>query len=291
VRKTPLLSRAYGAGLLKLENLQHTGAYKLRGASNALLAQLERGDRRSVLVASAGNHAAGVAWAARHCGMSAIAVVPEGTPESKIRCTRSFGAEVQIRGTTFDQSASIAPALARDLGRRYLHPFDDPDVIAGQGTVGLELLEERPDAVVVPIGGGGLASGLCIALEASGIPVYGAQVEGVDSMRRILSGRTEDFALTRTIADGLLVRRPGLLTRKICARHLSGIVTVSEDEVLAAMRSLAAEDRVVAEGAGAVSVAALPQIPGRRKVAVVTGGNVDLAFLGRLLEEPVQEAA
>ena len=267
---------------MKLENLQHTGAYKVRGALNALAMQVGRGDRRSVVAASAGNHSAGMAYAARCLGLRAIAVVPESAPQSKIQRTEQLGAQVIVRGAGFEEAQEYAQSLARREGARFLPAFDDPDVIAGQGTLGWEVLAHRPDVVLVPVGGGGLASGMGLVLKAHGIRLVGVQVAGVDSMRRTLAGEPLSRPAS-TIADGTRVYEPGQLTRRICRTVLDEIVTVSEREVVHAMVRLAREENLMVEGAGALSVAALPKVHGRRRLAVISGGNVDIGQLSALV--------
>ena len=182
IEPTPLHHADRFGCWLKLENLQRTGAYKVRGALNALLAAGERGDRRGVIAASAGNHAQGMAWAARRLGVACTAVMPVHVPRTKLAGVARLGARVILHGDSFDQAQAHAMALAESHGLRYLHPFDDPDVIAGQGTVGLELAAFAPDVVLVPVGGGGLASGIALALHAQGVRIVGVQVKGVDAM-------------------------------------------------------------------------------------------------------------
>lgn len=282
VRRTPLVPATGFPGWLKLESMQITGAYKVRGALNAMLRQVARGDRRPVIAASAGNHAAGVAYAARLVGLDAITVVPLAAPLTKIQRTQRLGARVIQFGDTFEAAYREARRLAQSEHWRFLHAFDDPDIIAGQGTIAHELLAHEPDVVLVPIGGGGLASGMGLALAARGVRVVGVQVAGVDAMARALRGEQAEFRPADTIADGVRVSAPGRLTRRICESVLDDIVTVSEEAVRDAMLRLAVDDCVVAEGAGALAAAALAMVPGRRKVAVVSGGNVDLEALVNL---------
>ena len=285
VRCTPTVPSSTFDGHLKLETLQLTGAYKVRGALHALGRQVERGDRRPVVAASAGNHAAGVAWAARALGLEAVAVVPERAPQAKVARTEALGARVLRHGADFEAAYAEARRLAAARGWRFLHPFDDLEVIAGQGSIGVELLPLRPDVVAVPIGGGGLASGIGTLLRAYGVPVVGVQVQGVDAMARALGGDTGGLTPPETVADGVCVRRVGALTRAICQEVLDDIVLVSEAEVQDAMRRLALHDHVIAEGAGAVAAAALARLPGRRKVAVVSGGNLDPGCLARVMAQ------
>jgi len=229
------------------------------------------------VAASAGNHARGVAWAARHFGLDAVVVVPVTAPRTKVDGCRALGARVVAHGETYDDALGEARRIATSEGRRFVHAFDDPDVIAGQGTVGVELRPLEPDVVLVPIGGGGLASGIAVAMDCR---VVGVQVEGVDAMVRAIKGEEGPWEPAATVADGLRVRCAGRLTRRICSR-LDRIVTVTEAEVRSAVAELASCDRVVAEGAGAAAVAALAKVSGRRRVAVVSGGNID----GRKLVE------
>jgi len=270
---------------LKLENLQRTGSYKARGALNALLAAYERGDRRPVICASAGNHAQGVAWAAYRLGMPAITVMPHGAPATKIAGVAHWGATVRQHGHSYDEAHAFARSLAQQNGYRFLSAFDDPDVIAGQGTIGLEIAAHAPDVVIVPIGGGGLASGVALVLESQGVRVIGAQVEGVDAMARAIAGDTAAKDPAATLADGVRVKIPGFITRRLCKQLLDDVVIVREAELRETLVRLALEEHVIAEGAGALALAAGRRINGRRKCAVVSGGNIDAAVLARLLAE------
>ncbi len=270
---------------LKLENLQRTGSYKVRGALNALLAAQERGDRRPVIAASAGNHAQGLAWAAYRLNVPAIAVMPHGAPQTKIAGVAHWGATVRLHGDTFDEARAFAMQLAERNGYRFLSAFDDPDVIAGQGTVGMEIAAFAPDVVLVPIGGGGLAAGVALALHAQGVRIIGAQVEHVDAMHRALRGEPEGPLPAATLADGVRVKYPGLLTRDILSRLLDDIVIVREAELRETLVRLALEEHVIAEGAGALALAAGRRIAGKRKCAIVSGGNIDAAVLAGLLAD------
>jgi threonine dehydratase len=271
--------------MLKLENLQRTGSYKVRGALNAMLAARERGDLRPVICASAGNHAQGVAWAAYRLGVQAITVMPHGAPENKIAGVAHWGATVRQHGDSYDEAYAFARQLAEQNDYRFLSAFDDPDVIAGQGTIGIEIAPHTPDVVIVPIGGGGLASGVALALKSQGVRVVGAQVEGVDSMARAIKGDTTAIDPARTLADGVRVKVPGFLTRRLCARLLDDVVIVREAELRETVVRLALEENLIAEGAGALALAAGRRVAGRRKCAVVSGGNIDAAMLARLLSE------
>jgi len=282
---TPLHRSERLGARLKLENLQRTGSYKVRGALNALMAMVESGDRRPVICASAGNHAQGMAWAARRLGLESHAVVPESAPRTKLRGIARLGAKVTLHGRCYDDAQAYATRVAAERGWRLLPPFDDVDVIAGQGTVGVELAAHKPDVVFVPIGGGGLAAGVALALRAKGVRVVGVQLHGVDAMARALAGDEGAIEPAATLADGIRIRRAGQLTRRVLATQLDDLVLVSEHEMRRALVRLATEERIVAEGAGALAVAALSKVPGRRKFAIVSGGNIDPALLAMLLAD------
>ena len=271
---------------LKLENLQRTGSYKVRGALNALLAARERGDARTVIAASAGNHAQGLAWAGYRLRMPVITVMPRCAPETKIAGVAHWGATVRLHGDSYDEAKAFAGELAANNGYRLLSAFDDPDVIAGQGTIGLEIAAAfSPDVVLVPIGGGGLASGVALALKSQGVRIIGAQVEGVDAMARALRGETSLRDPAATLADGVRVKEPGLLTRALLHDLLDDVVIVREAELRETLVRLALEEHVIAEGAGALALAAGRRVAGKRKCAVVSGGNLDAGVLARLLSD------
>ena len=270
---------------LKLENLQRTGSYKVRGAMNALLAARERGDTRPTIAASAGNHAQGLAWAAYRLGMPAIAVMPKTAPDTKVAGVAHWGAAVRLHGETYDEAKAFAAELAAQHGYRLLPAFDDPDVIAGQGTVGLELASLMPDVVLVPIGGGGLAAGVLLALKSQGVKVIGAQVEGVDAMARALKGDTALRDPAATLADGVRVKEPGHITRGVLHELLDDLVIVREAELRETLVRLALEEHVIAEGAGALALAAGRRVAGKRKCEVVSGGNLDAGVLATLLQD------
>ena len=271
---------------LKLENLQRTGSYKVRGALNALLAARERGDDRYVITASAGNHAQGMAWAAYRLGIPAITVMPKTAPDTKVAGVAQWGATVRLHGETYDEAKAFAKELAEQNGFRLLSAFDDPDVIAGQGTVGLEIAAAmNPDVVLVPIGGGGLASGVALALKSQGVRIVGAQVEGVDAMTRALKGDRTPVDPRATLADGVRVKEPGYLTERILAELIDDVVIVREAELRETLVRLALEEHVIAEGAGALALAAGKRVAGKRKCAVISGGNLDAGVLATLLSE------
>jgi threonine dehydratase len=279
---------------LKLENLQRTGSYKVRGAMNALLAARERGDTRPVIAASAGNHAQGLAWAGYRLRMPVITVMPRGAPQTKVAGVAHWGATVRLHGDSYDAAKAFAFELAAQHDYRLLSAFDDADVIAGQGTVGLELAALAPDVVLVPIGGGGLAAGVALALKSAclsamssrrGVRIVGAQVEGVDAMARALHGDHASIEPAATLADGVKVKKPGALTLRVLRELLDDIVIVREAELRETLVRLALEEHVIAEGAGALALAAGRRIASKRKCAVVSGGNIDAAVLARLLSD------
>jgi threonine dehydratase len=278
---------------LKLENLQFTGSFKERGACYRLLRLSEEERCRGVITASAGNHAQAVALHASRLGIAATVVMPERTPLVKIEATRGFGARVELHGTSYDEAAEFAAELAKSEHLVYVHPFDDLDVIAGQGTLGLELLEQLPeiDAVVVPVGGGGLLAGVACAIKEtrSNVRVYGVESAAFPGMQVAYDSLVPPASLgRRTIADGIAVRRVGVRTVPLVRRYADGIVLVSEEEIAEAILLLLEKEKTVAEGAGAVALAALLHerlaLAGQRVVVVVSGGNIDVNFLERIIE-------
>ena len=277
---------------LKPENLQHTGAFKLRGAYYKISQLTEEEKSHGVIACSAGNHAQGVALAATHNGIKSIICLPAGAPISKIEATKRLGAEVCLVPGVYDDAYAKAIELRDQMGYTFVHPFNDPKVIAGQGTIGLEILEEMPhiDAVVVPVGGGGLISGVAFALKTlrPDIKVYGVQAAGAPSMAKSME-KAERIHLdsVSTIADGIAVKEPGDLTYELCQKYVDEIVTVSYDEIAAAILALIEKQKLIAEGAGAAAVAAvmfdkLP-IEGKKVVCVVSGGNIDVNILNRVI--------
>lgn len=279
---------------LKLENLQRTGSFKLRGALWKTLSLTPAERARGLVAASAGNHAQGVALAARLLGATAVIVMPEATALNKIRRTEGYGAEVLLHGANWDASQARAEELARERGCTLIHPFDDPLVIEGQGTVGLEILEDLPevDTVVVPIGGGGLAAGLALAIKAArpGVRVVGVQAEGAPAMAESFArGERVVHARPTTIADGIRVGAPGRRTFELVRAHLDALVTVSDEEITDAVVQTLEKSKVVAETAGVAGMAALASrkfevAPDEKVCAVVSGGNIDLNLLARLIE-------
>ena len=277
---------------LKTENLQLTGSFKLRGAYYKISQLNDEEKARGVIACSAGNHAQGVALGAQRNGIHAVICLPAGAPISKVEATRSYGAEVCLVPGVYDDAYARAIELQKECGYTFVHPFDDPKVIAGQGTIGLEILEQMPDveAVVVPIGGGGLISGVAFAIKTlrPEIKVYGVQSSGAPSMAASLQeGHIARLNEVSTIADGIAVKEPGVNTFEMCNKYVDEVVTVSDDEIAAAILALIEQQKLVAEGAGAVSVAAVMYgkvpVKGKKVVCLVSGGNIDVNTLSRVI--------
>lgn len=278
---------------LKLENLQMTGSFKERGALNRIAMLTPEQAARGVIAASAGNHAQGVAYHATKRGIRAVIVMPLTTPLVKVTATRDFGAEVVLHGANYDEAFTEAMRLCAEQDLTFIHPFDDPAVMAGQGTIGLELLEQVPllEAVVVPIGGGGLIGGIACAIKESrpDIRIVGVQTSRLPSMAAAVEAHhpvTIDPATT--IADGIAVRRAGDLTLPMVERYVDEIVTVDEDEIASAILMLLEREKTLAEGAGATALAALLQhrtsLKGAHTAVLVCGGNIDVTLLSRIIE-------
>jgi threonine dehydratase len=278
---------------LKLENLQRTGSFKERGALNKLLTLSQAERERGVVTASAGNHAQGVAFHAAALGIRAQIVMPLATPQIKVAATRGFGADVVLHGSNYDEACEEALRRRLEEGRTFIHPFDDAEIINGQGTIGLELLEQVPDleAVVVPIGGGGLISGVACALKETNprIRVIGVEPEKLPSMLRAReAGAPVTLNAEATVADGIAVRRAGDLTLPLVSRYVDEIVTVDDEEIASAILMLLEHEKTLAEGAGAAALAALLQsktnLRSRRTVVLVSGGNIDVTLLAKIIE-------
>ena len=278
---------------LKLENLQMTGSFKERGALNRIAKLTPVQAARGVIAASAGNHAQGVAYHATKRGIRAVIVMPLTTPLVKVTATRDFGAEVVLHGASYDEAHVEALRLCAEQGMTFIHPFDDPDVMAGQGTIGLELLEQVPqlEAVVVPIGVGGLIGGIACAIKESRpeIRIVGVETSRLPSMQAAVEAHhpvTIDAATT--IADGIAVRRAGDLTLPLVERYVDEIVLVDEDEIASAILMLLEREKTLAEGAGAAALAALLQhrtsLQGAHTAVLVCGGNIDVTLLSRIIE-------
>ena len=278
---------------LKLDNLQRTGAFKERGALNKILTLSDKDRSRGVIAASAGNHAQAVAFHATQRGIKARIVMPLITPLVKVSSTTGFGAEVVLHGANYDEACAEAVRQSEAEGVTFLHPFDDAEVMAGQGTIGLELLEQvdKLEAVVVPIGGGGLISGVACAIKESNprIRVVGVQTERLPSMlRAIEAGKPVTVPAEATIADGIAVRRAGERTLSYVQRYVDEIATVDEEEIAKAILILLEREKTLAEGAGAVALAALLQrktsLNGQRTAVLVCGGNIDVSLLAKIIE-------
>ena len=279
---------------IKTENLQRTGSFKLRGAYYKMACLSPEEKEKGVIACSAGNHAQGVALAATRNGIKSLICLPAGAPLAKISATKDYGADVCLVQGVYDDAYQHALKLRDECGYTFIHPFDDEDVIAGQGTIGLEILEQWKDveAIIVPVGGGGLISGVAFAVKAvnPSVQVYGVQAAGAPSMyNSLISGKIETLPSVSTIADGIAVKQPGVHTFEYCKKYVDGIVTVTDGEIAAAILALIEKKKIVAEGAGATPVAAmlagkLPQLTGKKVCCLVSGGNVDVTILSRFIQ-------
>lgn len=278
---------------LKTENLQVTGSFKVRGAYYKISQLSEEEKAKGVIACSAGNHAQGVALAAAKNGIKSLICLPDGAPISKVEATKSYGAEVCLVDGVYDDAYNKAMELKEEKGYTFVHPFDDENVIAGQGTIGLEILEQLKDvdAVVVPVGGGGLISGVAFAIKQlrPDVKVYGVQASGAPSMvQSIKNDKIECLDTVSTIADGIKVKEPGVNTFEYCKKYVDDIVTVTDDEISSAILSLIEHQKLISEGAGAVSVAAVMfgkvPVEGKKVVCLVSGGNIDVTILSRVIK-------
>ena len=277
---------------LKTENLQVTGSFKVRGAYYKMTCLSEEEKARGVVACSAGNHAQGVALAAKKNGIKAVICLPDGAPISKVEATKSYGAEVCLVEGVYDDAYQKALQLRDEKGYTFLHPFNDEEVIAGQGTIALEIVEQLPDvdAVIVPIGGGGLISGIAYTIKTLNprVKVYGVEASGAPSMKNALKeGSLATLSSVSTIADGIAVKQPGDLTYELCNKFVDDIVTVTDDEISAAILALMETQKLVTEGAGAVAVAAAMfnkvDLTGKKTVCLLSGGNIDVTILSRVI--------
>ncbi len=303
IRPTPL-AKAYGIApdcdlYLKPENLQNTGSFKLRGSGYKIAQLSEEEKAKGVIACSAGNHAQGVALAASKCGISSLICLPDTAPISKVEATKSYGAQVCLVPGVYDDAYNKALELKEEKGYTFVHPFDDEYVIAGQGTIGLEIMNEMNDvdAVIVPIGGGGLISGVACAIKSISphVKVYGVQAAGAPSMfNAIQHGQREALQRVSTIADGIAVKQPGALTYEMVKEYVDDIALVTEDEIAAAILALIEKQKMIAEGAGAVSVAAAMfhkfPIQGKKVVCLISGGNIDVTSLSRVIERGLMKS-
>ena len=294
VRNTPLDPAPHvGRNIyIKAENLQLTGSFKLRGAYNKIRSLTSEEAARGVIACSAGNHAQGIAYSASMLGIRSTICMPAGAPLSKVESTKGYGAEVVLVPGVYDDAAREARRLAQEQGYTFAHPFDDPLVIAGQGTIGLEILEQLPqvEQVIVPIGGGGLISGIAVAIKTlkPSCRIIGVQAAKAASMYLSqIEGAPVELTSVATIADGIAVKKPGELTFALCQRYVDEIITVSEGEIACAILRLIEGQKTVAEGAGAAAAAAAlfgkVDTLGRPTVCVVSGGNVDVTTLSRIV--------
>lgn len=276
--------------VLKLENLQTTGSFKERGAVNKLSSLTDEQRKTGVIAMSAGNHAQGVAYHAMRMGIPATIVMPDFAPITKVERTRSFGAHVVLTGDTLDASAVAAREIAKEKNLTFVHPYDDELIVAGQGTIGMEMLEDHPDleVIVVPIGGGGIISGIASAVKAikPDIKVYGVETEFYPSMYQALHNLTPNSG-GQTLADGIAVKNPGQITRAIIKELVEEIILVDETAIETAIAALAEKQKLVAEGAGAAGLAALLAHPqrfkGKKVGTVICGGNIDVRILAGVL--------
>lgn len=277
---------------LKAENLQITGSFKVRGAFFKIASLSEEERKKGVIACSAGNHAQGVALSAQRAGISSTIFIPSVAPLSKIEATKRFGAEIKIVDGVYDDACDAAFKYQEENGGVFIHPFDDVDVIAGQGTIGLEILEQIPDfdAVIVPVGGGGLIAGIAFVVKMlnPNCKVYGVQASGASSMCSSLhTKKRTEFSCVSTFADGIAVKCPGIKTYEMCQQFVDDIITVSDDEIATALLTLMEQQKLVAEGAGAVAVAAamfsdLP-LQGKKVCAIISGGNIDVNILSKVI--------
>ena len=297
IRKTDVIyapKLKKGADLyLKTENLQITGSFKVRGSYYKMSTLTDEEKARGVIACSAGNHAQGVALSAQKNGIKAVICLPDGAPISKVEATKSYGAEVCLVEGVYDDAYKKALSLRDEMGYTFIHPFDDEDVIAGQGTIALEIADQIPnlDAVIVPIGGGGLISGVAYTIKMLNpkIKVYGVQAAGAPSMANsVRDGEIEELSSVSTIADGIAVKKPGSLTYELCKKYVDEIVTVTDDEISAAILALMEQHKLVTEGAGAVAVAAAMfgkvDIENKKTVCLLSGGNIDVTILSRVIK-------
>lgn len=288
-------SKMIGANVyLKLENQQKTGSFKIRGAGNKISKMMENGDYSPVITSSAGNHAQGVACAATKFGIQSTVVMPAAAPIAKVQATKGYGAEVVLHGSVYDESYDKACEICKETGAKFIHPYDDPDVIAGQGTIGLEIMEDLPDAdiVLVPAGGGGILSGISYAVKKinPNVKVYGVQAEGADAISRSFQQKERVcIENANTIADGIAVKNPGNQTVNLINQYVDDVFTVSDYTISEAILLLMERSKQVVEAAGAVPLAALlekkvPDVEGKNVVCVISGGNIDVSLIGSLID-------
>lgn len=300
IHRTPLTLSSYFSRLtgkevyLKLENLQKTGSFKVRGAYFKIKSLMPEVKNRGVVAASSGNHAQGVAYASKKLGVKATIVMPETAPPYKVNATRSYGAEVVLHGRVYDDAYLKAVEISQSTGAFFVHPFDDPFVIAGQGTIGIEIAEDLPDVdtVLVPVGGGGLIAGISLALKEelgkNKVKIIGVEPSAAPKLKLSLEAETiVHITPNPSLADGVITKSVGRLTYDIIREYVDDVLTVDEDDIARAMYLLLERTKLLAEGAGALSLAAIlrygNELPGKRIVAVISGGNADLTTLYRVI--------
>lgn len=294
VERSKTFSEMAGGDIyLKYENQQKTGSFKIRGASNKIAAMVERGEIKSAVASSAGNHAQGVAYASRVHNIPATIVMPKSSPIAKVLATEGYGAKVVLYGDCYDDAYKKALEIQEKEGASFLHPFDDPEVIAGQGTIGLEILRDLPmvDVIITPAGGGGLLAGVaaCVKQINPRVKIVGVQAEGADAIYRSFHEKgMVDSDSVCTIADGIAVKTPGKLTRELINEYVDDIVTVSDSEIAAAILLLLERTKQVVEPSGATPLAAVLNnkidVAGKRVACVLSGGNIDVSFINRIIE-------
>ena len=284
---------------LKLENLQKTGSFKVRGSINKLTSLSKEELSKGVIAASAGNHAQGVAYSSKMLNIPCTIVMPKGAPLSKIQATKNYGAEIVLEGDVFDDALAHAMELSEKQGFTLVHTFDDDEIIAGQGTIGLEILEQLPDvdAIICPVGGGGLIAGIAVAVKEKNpnVAIYGVEASACPSMAQsLLEKKPITVPSSPTVADGIAVKKPGVRNLEIVEKYVDELVTVDEIEMIRTMFLLLERNKLLVEGSGASSLAALLyeklNIKGKKVVALLSGGNVDVNFISRIIERGMVEA-
>ena len=284
---------------LKLENLQKTGSFKVRGSINKLTSLSKEELSKGVIAASAGNHAQGVAYSSKMLNIPCTIVMPKGAPLSKIQATKNYGAEIVLEGDVFDDALAHAMELSEKQGFTLVHTFDDDEIIAGQGTIGLEILEQLPDveAIICPVGGGGLIAGIAVAVKEKNpnVAIYGVEASACPSMAQsLLEKKPITVPSSPTVADGIAVKKPGVRNLEIVEKYVDDLVTVDELEMIRTMFLLLERNKLLVEGSGASSLAALLyeklNIKGKKVVALLSGGNVDVNFISRIIERGMVEA-
>lgn len=297
-KSTTFSNMTGGEIYLKYENQQKTGSFKIRGASNKIAALCERGEIKAAVASSAGNHAQGTAYAAKVHNIPAIICMPKSTPIAKVEATKGYGAKVVLHGDCYDDAYDKACELVEKEGATFIHPFDDLEVMAGQGTIGIEILQDLPtvDIVIVPAGGGGLLAGVaaCVKQINPRVKIIGVQAEGAPAIAHSFKAKkhcTTEKSLT--IADGISVKNPGEMTVELINRYADDVVTVSEAEISSAILYLMERTKQVVEPAGATSLAAVlsgkVDVKGKRAVCVLSGGNIDVSFITRIIELGLSE--